>query len=197
VAPYLTPAQVRSRITSGSPVLDSGRFSDTWVAEQIEVWEATLEDHTGDAYVPRTATVTLSVPSRTTRLRLPNMRVTAVSSVTIDGTAIVLDTQQPDYAIGVIRYATGFLPQHKIVAAYTYGHTTVPTVVKVATARYVEQMASLDRSGSTRDVYRVGFDGGGTTAYVMPDPANGKLTGYDAIDSLVRTLDHMHPPRVR
>lgn len=192
---YLTAAQVRARITNGSPALDTGRFPDTWIDEQVEVFEAKLEHHTGFAYVSRSRVVTMSVRSYTTRLFLPDPLVTAITSITVDGTAIVRDTSQPSLDIGIVRYAYGFRPETTIVATYTCGYSATPTVVKVACARFVERTASLDRSGSTRDISRQGFDGG-STSYVMPDPDNGRLTGFDEVDSLVRTLDHFTHPRV-
>lgn len=192
---YLTATQARARITNGSPALDTGRFPDTWVDEQVEVFEATLEHHTGASYVSRTATVTMSVPSLVSRLVLPNPLITTMTSVTVDGTAVTLDTQQPDLARGIVHYASGFRPGTKIIATYTHGHATTPTVVKVACARYVERQASLDRSGSSRDVARQGFDGG-STVFIQPDPENGRLTGFDEVDSLVRTLPRYVIPGV-
>lgn len=189
--PYLDPDGVRARISDGSPALDK---SDEWIAEQVAVWEATLEDHTGDAYVVREAEVTLSVSSCTGRVVLPNVHVSDVTC-TADGTAVTLDEHQPDLAAGIVRYASGVHPSQTLVFSYSYGHAEIPVVVPVATARYVERQAALDRSGSTRDISRQGFDGG-STVYVMPDPENGKLTGFDEIDSLVRTLPRYLGPGV-
>lgn len=193
--PYLDPDGVRSRVSSGSPVLAEDDFDDDWVAEQVAVWEAILEDYTGDAYVARERTVTTEVKGCTTRLVLPVVHITEIVSVTVDGDEIEVDEHQPELALGVVRYSGGFRPGTTIAAEVEYGHEEMPAVIPVVTAMYVERMASLDRAGSTPDVSRQGFDGG-STVYVQPDPANGKLTGFREIDRLVNSLPRYKTPGI-
>lgn len=191
--PYLTATQVRERISVGGARLDAGTYLDEWVEEQVAVWEHTLEDFTGDAYVERDADWTGTVYGCSTKLITPFVNITAVTSVAVDGTAVTVDDNQPELAGGIIAYAGGFRPGQTIRFVGTYGGNqsdAVLAIVKQTTAMYVEQMAAIDRAASTPDASRVFNDLGGSTVYVTPDPYAypPRLTGYREIDRKVNTL---------
>lgn len=189
--PYLTPTEVRSRISVGGPTLDGGKFSDEWVARQVAIWERKLERHTGDAYVERDAVVTIAARTSQT-LVLPNVNIGTITSVTVDGTAITLDTHQPALASGLVAYSGGFRSGQKVVATYSYGNTDADLceIAFEACARWIERIATMERAGSTPDVIRQGFDGGGTTVFSTPDPnaSPPRLTGFREVDDLVNIL---------
>lgn len=192
-APYLTPTEVRSRISVGGPTLDAGKFSDEWVARQVAIWERKLERHTGDAYVEREATVTLSGRgSCFAALVLPNVNIITVDSVTVDGDAITIDEHQPELANGLVRYAAGFRLGSTVVASYSYCQPDegLCEVAFEACAKWIERIATMERAGNTPDVIRQGFDGGGTTVFSTPDPnaSPPRLTGFREVDDLVNIL---------
>ena len=196
--PYLTPTEVRSRISVGGPTLDADTFDDEWVAEQVEVFEGLLEEHTGDAYVTREGSWVGSVTSCTRVLVLPNVNITDLTSVTVDGDAVTVDEHQPNLAAGMVAYSGGFHPGRTYAVSYEYGHEDTPAVVKQACAMYVEQMAMLDRASSTPDASRVFNDMGGSTVYVQPDPTATppRLTGYREIDRRINTLRRYKIPGI-
>ena len=197
-APYLTSAEVRARVSVGGPRLDPGKFPDGWVERQVSIFERKLERHTRDAYVERTATVTLTGGNSTT-LILPNVNVSDVT-VTVDGTAVTLDEHQPRLALGLVAYSGGFRTGQTVVASYTYQQPdqTLCEIAYEACVKWIERVAQMDRSGSTPDVSRVGFEGGGSTVYVQPDPNADppRLTGFREVDDLVNILPRYTIPGV-
>lgn len=186
----MTPTEVRDRISVGGVRLAEDKFPDPWVARQVMIWERKLEKHTGDAYVERTAEVTISTGASTT-LILPNVNVSGVT-VEVDGVAITLDTNQPALASGLVQYAGGFRRGQTAVASYTYVQPDADLceIAREACAKWIERIATMERAANTPDVSRQGFDGGGTTVFVTPDPNADppRLTGFSEVDSLVNIL---------
>jgi len=191
--PYLTPTEVRERISVGGAALDEQKFPDAWVERQVMIWERKLEGHTGDAYVEREAEVTIFTISAacSTTLILPNVNVSDVT-LEVDGTAVTIDENQPALAAGMVQYAGGFRKGQTVVASYTYFQPDedLCEIAREACAKWIERTATRERSGSTPDVFRQGFDGGGSTVYVTPDPNADppRLTGYREVDDLVNIL---------
>lgn len=187
--PYLAPTEVRDRISVGGPRLDSGKFPDPWVARQVTIWERKLERHTGDAYVEREAEVTVSAGNSTT-LILPNVNVSDVA-VTVDGTAVTLDENQPALASGLVQYRGGFRRGQTVVASYTYVQPDADLceIAYEACVKWIERIATMERAANTPDVARQGFDGG-STVFVTPDPNADppRLTGFREVDDLVNIL---------
>jgi len=196
--PYLTPTEVRSRISAGGPVLDPNKFPDEWVERQVAIFERKLEAHTGDAYVERTAEVTIDGRCGAV-LTLPNVHVSDVT-VTVDGDAVTLDEHQPLLAAGMVRYAAGFRAGSTVVASYTYVNPddALCEVAFEACAKWIERQAQMERSGSTPDVSRVGFEGGGSTVFVQPAPNADppRLTGFREVDDLVNILPRYKGPGI-
>lgn len=198
-APYLAAAGVRSRVSVGGVTLDAGRFPDEWVERQVSIWERKLERHTGDAYVERTAEVTIAGTGATT-LVLPNVNVSEVTTVTIDGDAITIDDDQASLAAGLVTYSGGFPRGSAVVASYTYQQpdATLCEIAYEACAKWIERIATMERGGNTPDVIRQGFDGGGTTVYSTPDPyaSPPRLTGFREVDDLVNILPRYTVPGI-
>lgn len=194
----MTPTEVRDRISVGGVRLAEDKFPDPWVARQVMIWERKLEKHTGDAYVERTAEVTISTGASTT-LILPNVNVSGVT-VEVDGVAITLDTNQPSLAAGLVQYAGGFRHGQTAVASYTYVQPDADLceIAREACAKWIERIATMERAANTPDVSRQGFDGGGTTVFVTPDPNADppRLTGFSEVDSLVNILPRYVTPGI-
>lgn len=194
----MTPTEVRDRISVGGVRLAEDKFPDPWVARQVMIWERKLEKHTGDAYVERTAEVTISTGCSTT-LILPNVNVSDVT-LEVDGTAVTLDTNQPSLAAGLVQYAGGFRHGQTAVASYTYVQPDADLceIAREACAKWIERIATMERAANTPDVSRQGFDGGGTTVFVTPDPNADppRLTGFSEVDSLVNILPRYVTPGI-
>lgn len=268
MAAYLTAANVRSRITNGSPALDTGRFPDTWVEEVVDEFEELVEEDKRVAFTPRTEVEVIRVPSATDRIKLKWPKVRAIASVVscgtgsrvvldgstasstsvdsndadftsadvgqtifgagipsgatissrtdentvvissaatatatgvtlvIGGTLVSASDYRPDFDRGVLRYDGWFDPFVPVVVTYTHGFDAPPARLLRACALYVERVASLDRSGSTRDVSREGYDSGASTVFIQPDPARGKLTGFIEVDRLLQMIPSYRPAGV-
>lgn len=184
--PYLTAAQVRTRISRGGPALSSTEFPDTWVDETVEVWEGMLEDHKGVAYTTRETVETVRVPGYTDRLKLKWPKVQSIVSLVIDGTTIAADLYSIEEELGRVLYPSRFAPSVDIVVTYQHGYEATPALVKQATALFVEREASADRSGATRDYARLGFDGGSSTIPIRTGGDN--LTAYGDVNDKIRPL---------
>lgn len=190
-SPYLTPAQVRARISRGGPALSSTEFDDTWVAGVVTEWEQKLEDQLGCAQIPRTKVETVRVPGYTDRLFLRATKVRAITSLVIGGVTAAASSY---YLVGsTLRYYGTFAPGVSVVVTYTHGLDAPPEGILRATAMYVERVASQDRSGSTTSVRANVFEGGGVQVLTRPDPDGGKLTGWDEIDSIVNSQPDYRP----
>lgn len=81
-------------------------------------------------------TVTLDGPGGQTLL-LPSLHVTAVSSVTADGTLLVADTDYTWSQVGVLTRVDGCWPwtTGSVVVAFTHGYDEAPDLAKVILAR--------------------------------------------------------------
>jgi len=194
----MTPTEVRERISVGGVALAADKFPDEWVARQVTIWTHKLQRHTGDAYVSTEAEVTVSTGCSTT-LILPNVNVSDVT-LEVDGTAVTLDTNQPSLAAGLVQYAGGFRHGQTAVASYTYVQPDADLceIAREACAKWIERIATMERAANTPDVSRQGFDGGGTTVFVTPDPNADppRLTGFSEVDSLVNILPRYVTPGI-
>lgn len=182
--PYLTAAQVRTRISRGGPALSSTEFPDEWVDETVEVWEGMLEDHKGVAYTTRETVETVRVPGCTDRLVLAWPKVQSIVSVTVDGVTVDEGAYDLDLVHGILFYS--FAAETQVVVTYQHGYESTPALVKQATALFVEREASADRSGATRDYARLGFDGGSSTIPIRTGGDN--LTPYGDVNDKIRPL---------
>lgn len=193
--PYLTVAEVKRRVgrTASSAVLDG--YSDTDIAELVTELEETVEEYRGVAFVTRTATEVHRVPRATCELVLHQPLVQAVTSLTIDGTVISSSLYEPDADEGIIRYDSAFSPDYPATVVYTHGYTAVPARLKRATALYVQEVASLEASGTGRNLLSQNFDGG-STRYSTPDPMAGRPTGWLEVDRLLNMLPDYRIPGV-
>jgi hypothetical protein len=85
-------------------------------------------------------------------LQLPQIPVTAVASVVIDGVTQVVNVDYTWNAKGVLRALCGRWPVWPVVVTYTHGYTTVPDPIKRLTAKLAAERISTDSSISQESV---------------------------------------------
>ena len=194
----MTPTEVRDRISVGGVALAADKFPDEWVERQIMIWTRKLNAHTGDAYVETETTATIATGCSRT-LILPDVNVSDVT-LEVDGTAVTLDTNQPALASGLVQYAGGFRSGQTAVATYTHVQPDedLCEIGREACAKWIERIASLERSATVPDASRVFNEMGGSTVYVTPDPNADppRLTGYREVDDLVNILPRYITPGI-
>lgn len=181
----LTAGQVRERITPGSTPLDNtGRFDDTWVDRTVSEFADAFAAWAGYYPQPTTTTEVLSVHQWTDRIMLAWRKITSVTSLEVAGTALTSGTDfYVEHPAVIVREDGLFDPDEEVEVVYVHGLAagTAPEYVKRACALYVEKVAAAERGGSTADPRSTGD----VTYYVMPDPSNGRPTGWREVDRLL------------
>lgn len=188
--PYLVPDDLRSV----KPLDDVDAFPDARLAQLVAVFEQVAESYRGVAFTPRVATEQVWLGyAPFGRLVLSWPKVRSITSVTVDGTPLdpasfqVTDT-------GDVYSLSGFYGMNA-VAVYPHGYdapgdntwTGAATLLE-ACRQYVRSKAVLDRSQVARDAISVAGPEGGTTSYSTPNAAQGRPTGYLAVDELLNML---------
>jgi hypothetical protein len=198
--PYLTPTGIRAAVPS---LENTGKYSDTQLADYIAEFEQIAEDYRGVAFTPRTAVETQTICSGASAVALNWPKVRSVASVVVDGTTIDSSTYRVTEA-GVLMSSTGFVaggafPEAAAVVTYDHGYdvpttTTRPGSVLLRACReYVRIVAVADRSSVPRDIIATSADGM-STRYSTPDLKAGRPTGYLEVDRLLNSLpDHRIP----
>lgn len=109
---------------------------DTALAQAVTLSCGLVTAYTGQYIESATYTHTLPIGGDLT-IRLPQRPVTAVTSVTVDGTALVSGTDYDWDGISPTIALDGFAPSDETewvaVVVYTAGYATVPADVKAAT----------------------------------------------------------------
>lgn len=162
-------------------------FTDGEVTAQIASFEPIAERYLGAAQTPRTTTYTAN-GHRGTTFELPHVQVTAVSAVTLDGTALSSDqraTIVPNIARGSLYYPGGWCAD-TVTVAYTHGLAAVPAAVLDACTEYVVSVLTSRKSGASRNTLSVATDVG-TTRYSTPDWGAGRPTGWLEVDRLLNS----------
>lgn len=147
-AAYLSAADLRSV----KPLDDTTRFPSALLDDFVSEFEEIVEQHLGAAQTPRTATYTAN-GVRGTRFELPHVQVTAVSAVTLDGTALSSGQRGTiviDKAAGSLHYPGGWWAD-TVVVSYTHGLTAVPAPVLRACKEYVRAKALKSTGNQPRE----------------------------------------------
>lgn len=178
--PYLTASDLRAV----KPLDNESRFPDADLEELVAEFEEIVEQAKGVAFTPRTTTYTTDGVNGC-RLELPHRMVTAISAVTVDGTALSSDER----AAIVIRSNAGTLERSAgwwgdvIVVAYTHGMSEPPAAVLRACKEYVRTRALKQSGNQPRDAAGpAGVDG---TSYPV---AATTPTGVRAADALLANV---------
>lgn len=181
--PYLTAAAARLRDTRLADLSD----------DVIEYWVADFEDlaerYRRVAFTPRDATATLH-GNTGSYLFLPKPHVSAVTSITIDDTALSV-SELADVTIwgdeGTLERSAGWYGT-QIVVVYTHGYTTPPATILDACTEYVLCMVRSRASGVSRNTTSQATDVG-TTRFTKIDWEGGTPTGWSDVDRLLNSRD--------
>lgn len=156
-------------------------------ADRLEQAEALVRSFCGWHIAPsRTETVTVRGRGSKTLL-LPSLYVTAVTSVTDDGTLLVDDTDYTWSDAGVITHASAFGTE-LVEVAYSHGYTTPPAEVE-AIVQAVAQRA-IDNPGSlirTQD---------GPFSDTFSQTGSSQVAALSLLDSEKETLRRYRVPGV-
>jgi len=186
-APYLTAAAAKTRDSRLST------RSDAVIESGIAAFEPIIEAARGVAFTPRAVTVTTDVDWPTRDLFLDHHQVSAITSVTVNGTAIDASTYRLRGAEGILRLKSGcWTTDVDIVIAYTHGYAEPPELVLQAATEYVDSVVRSHASGTPRDVIAQSFEGG-ITRFGTPDWAAGRFTGWNEVDRLIRSVPDERP----
>lgn len=169
------------------PLDNTEKFPDATLEALVSEFEALAEEYRGCSFLSRTGTVTRP-GNRTTTLDLPHVDVTALTSITIDGTA--LSTEQR--ALVAIRSGGRLVRDAgwygtNIVVVYTYGITTPPAILR-ACREWVRAKATAEAGNLPRNV-AVPVDGSASfPAVSRADWAAGTPTGLPQVDAALNSL---------
>lgn len=191
----MTVAEVKRRVDRGAVAGILNGWSDDDITEMVSEVAEVASEYRGVAYETTTATEVHRVTSATTGLVLREPLAQAITSVTIDGSTIDSSLYVLDSFEAILRYDSGFSPSFPVTVVYTHGLTAVPARLKRAIALYVQEVASLEQSGTGRNMLSQTFDGG-STRYSTPDMAAGRPTGWLEVDRLLNSLPDYRIPGV-
>lgn len=194
--PYLTAAAFRDQVKGEFSAADSV-VNDDRLTELIEEFEDVAERYRGVAFTPRSATVSMH-PRCRRPWRLGHIEVTAITTVTIDGTAVA------DPAAGeLIRHQLGWLlvpsvswpsPQTSLTIAYTHGLAQVPVAVLRACRLYVSREAWAEANPTDGNTYSTtNADLGITVRESTADWARGRPTGWLDVDRQLNKVPDRRP----
>lgn len=189
MAPYLSADALRTT----QALADEGKFPDADLEGFVAEFEDIAERYRGVAFVSRSATETTTVSRSTNKLFLANQKVIAVTSVTVDGTAVASTAYDLFKDEGIIRLDAGIPRGAVVVVVYTYGYATTPATITAACREYVRSVALQRSLNKTREVISTSVDGT-FVRYSTPDWDAGRPTGFMEVDRLLNSApDHRIP----
>jgi hypothetical protein len=188
--PYLTAAQVRSRIPQ---LASTTNYPTSELESLVTEFEEIAERYLGVAFLPRTVTDEKFVQPNN-EIKLEHPRIRSVSAFSIDGVAGSLTDLKTDNEVGLISGPTWY-GANVVLVTYTHGFTTPPEILLRACAEYCRAVAFADRSGQSRDVIAQSFDGS-MTRYSTPSWQSKRPTGFLEIDRLLNSAVTYAPPGV-
>lgn len=181
---YISGANAQARLTA------LAEFSATDVEREIAIFKRIAEDFCGVAFESTANTSYTVTPPRTTyEIILPHQRVTAVTSVTVDGTALSSTAYTKFLRSGIIHYAGAFPALKDTVVVYTHGHTTTPEPIIEAACQYALASLRSRNSGVSREMASQQVDGG-WVQFRTPNWAEGRPTGWTEPDRLLNEFRH-------
>lgn len=174
------------------PVLDPTRYPTARLAQKRIGVEQECEEICGQAFVPRFARVTLTIPPGDTWnvIRLPHINVRALRALTIDGTAQSLSGLGVSVA-GVVSGSSawyGRVSGTSVIAEYEHGMDYPPEDLKDAAMLRLRSRLSAGDTGVPQRALSFSVADGGV--YRLSTPS-GKKTGIPDVDGVYEryTLD--------
>lgn len=208
----LTAAQIRERVTEGSPALPVGTAVDAWIEETRDVFLDALAQRDGVRYAPTPAIKAVRVPGCTDRLVLPWVKVTSIDSIEVGGSEVDPSSYDLDADAGIVYGVGGYTwhPARAATVSCIHGYAAwpdpddedapeptgdeCPVAVLQAQALFVECSYAARVAGSGRNVARQGFEGGSSTVYLR---AGGRdLTAFADVNDLVAHLPSYRIPGI-
>lgn len=186
---YLTAAEVKDRL----PILDKANPPadlDTIIEELVAEFEAIAEEYRGVAFEPRTAVETFPTVFTNTVL-LSHPMVTAVTAVTVDGTALTSDERGllEVESWGKVTTPSGWYG--KVVVTYTHGHAEPPPAVLRGCREFVRAKVLEGSGNGPRNAISYQDDSGWSYRDSTADWAAGRPTGLRVVDDALNSLpDH-------
>lgn len=142
---YFTVAEFRA---IDAAFANATKYPDADVIALRAMIEQAFEDKARCAFLPRSTTETLS-GTGTCKLFLKPPKVTAVSAVTVDGTALtageIAELVPNDH---VLYWESGWpVGYQNVTVAYTHGLTEVPLLIKRAALTLIKSFAPTNTTG--------------------------------------------------
>jgi hypothetical protein len=194
--PYPALADVRDSFSAMGSV---DKIPDALIERHLANFRDIAEEYRGVAFEPtRTTTFTHDAQwtSPTRAITLKWAAVSAITAITVDGVAQVVDE---DYTVdrGVFGHWTlnrwgGF--SGLLSVTYVHGIET-PGLIWEADIEYVRAASMRTKSNVPRDLPNQPMNGG-TTTYAMPNWAEGAPTGYTEVDRLLNSVTDRRLPGI-
>lgn len=184
-----TAAEAKAFRLRGETPLAS--YSDTELTDAAARIKESFEDICGVAFEPTNVTAVVDGSGKTAIL-LPNLYVTSVTGVTVDGTALTAGelADLSVYQEGVIHWSSGWTTGNQNVSvAYTHGYAAVPKRIKwAALVVAVEELTGNDIS--SRAITQT--DDMGTFRLSTPDGVN-RFYGIPSVDAVLAQYSEKVP----
>lgn len=180
--PYFTPAEARAQ---ESALANETTYPDPLIAAMALAAEEALEHACGVAFISRTATAEPHDPPAGCDLILDWARPTAVSAVTVDGSALAA----PALA-AIVKYKDGRLYRREgwgvnrggVLVTYTHGFAAVPGRVKRAAIQLTKRWL-VDSPVNDRATQLVNPDG--TTQWFVTAGIGGNITDIPEANAVI------------
>lgn len=180
---YMTADDLRASV----PVLDNPeRFHDDLLDGLVSEFEALAERYRGVAFEPRTATATVRVAGQD-RLMLPHVEVSAVSTVTEDGSPVTAGAYDLWAREGVL-YRSGGWWSSFVAVAYTHGLASPPDAVIRACREWCRSKAMMT-GNVPRNVLSYSDEAGNTYRESTADWGAGRPTGLLVVDDALNSVE--------
>ncbi len=173
---YLTADDLRT-----TTALDNTtRFPDVLLAGLVAEFEALAERYCDVAFESRTATATLRA-SRSSILLLPHAEVSAVTTVTEDGSTVTVGGLDLWSTEGALERAGGWFTA-PIVVEYTHGLSAVPDGILRACREFVRAKAMQSVGNMPRNALSYSDESGTSYRESTADWDAGRPTGLLVVD---------------
>jgi hypothetical protein len=167
------------------PTLDTVRYPTARLAAKRIGVEQECEEICGQAFVPRFARVTLTIPPGTTRkaLTLPSINVRALRALTIDGTTQSLTGLgvTPSGVLTGLSFDGGTTTNASVIVEYEHGMDYPPEDLKDACMLRLRSRLSQGDTGVPQRALSFSVQDGGV--YRLSTPT-GKKTGIPDVDGV-------------
>lgn len=185
-----TTAEARAfKVKGQTPLSNATTYPDADITAAHDRIKERFEDICGVAFEPTTVTKTLA-GNGDDFLVLPNLKVTGVTSATLDGSALTVGDLKV-YDWGEVYYSGGWASGYQNISiTYTHGWPAVPKPIKwAALIVCVNELTQSDVS--SRAISHT--DSLGTTRLAIPNANYGHWYGIPSVDSVLQEYSAQVP----